>query len=61
MNENWKVERKTPWWKHPFVFDFSGIHMPCPYIWFGWWLITWETSDWSHDGKFHLNVSFQPD
>ena len=28
------------WWKHP-VFDF-GLHYPCPYIWFGYWLITWE-------------------
>jgi hypothetical protein len=28
------------WWKHP-VFDF-GLHYPMPYIWFAYWLITWE-------------------
>lgn len=55
-----KIERANPWWKEPFIFDW-GVHYPCPYIWFGWWLITWQTPDWSYDKKFHISIDFQPD
>jgi len=43
-DEAW-VESRLPkgWWKHP-VFDF-GLHYPCPYIWFGYWLVTWEEDE----------------
>lgn len=56
-----KISRANPWWKEPFIFDFSGVHLPATYIWFGWWLITWQTSDWSYDGKLHISIDFQPD
>lgn len=38
----YEVESHLPprWWLHP-VFDF-GLHYPAPYIWFAYWLITWE-------------------
>lgn len=40
-DEVWVESHLPPgWWKHP-VFDF-GLHYPCPYIWFAYWLITWE-------------------
>lgn len=43
-SELWIEAHLAPgWWKHP-VFDF-GIHYPCPYIWFGYWLITWEEEE----------------
>lgn len=40
-----KIESHLPkgWWKHP-TFDF-GIHYPMPYIWFAYWLITWEEEE----------------
>ena len=48
------VETHLPpdWWKHP-VFDF-GIHYPMPYIWFAYWLITWEEVEdpWTNVFKF---------
>ena len=56
-----KISRANPWWKEKFFFDFSGRNLPAPYLWLGWWLITWQTSDWSYDGKFHINIDFQPD
>ena len=52
---------KEPWYKlllHP-CFDF-GINMPCPYIWFAYWLITWDSDCGKIDIK-SIRINFMPD
>lgn len=40
------------------IFDFSGIRQPAPYIWFIYWLFTWDRDS---KGKLHIHVDFMPD
>lgn len=54
----------TPFWKHPLIFcwDFG---VPCPYVWLGWWLVTWGNDNddgWLSWSRWkQIDVSFQPD
>jgi hypothetical protein len=51
-NDEIKVTQKLPWdwWLYP-TFDF-GLHYPCPYIWFAYWLITWGDTQWEDETWF---------
>jgi len=48
---------RAPWWKHKPYFHF-GLREDCPYIWFGYWLITWDRS---YQGMLRIDISFLPD
>jgi hypothetical protein len=51
----WYIEPQK-WWTHPLVFEWC-FDCPCPYLWLGWWCLTWDCDDpW-----WKPHISFQPD
>lgn len=56
-----KISSRLPdgWWKHP-TFDW-GVNNPAPYIWCGYWLITWGLQDFSWKALRELSIKFLPD
>lgn len=56
-----KIESHLPkgWWKHPY-FDW-GVNNPAPYIWCGYWLITWGLEDFSWKNWRNIRINFLPD
>jgi len=49
------IFKKEPFWKVPLCFA-ADFKCPCPFIWLGWWVITWNP-----DNLREIDISFQPD
>lgn len=43
---------KEAWYKWKPYFNIE-LDLPCPYIWLGWFLITWDNNS--------IDISFMPD
>lgn len=57
-----KLEQVKPkWYQVKPTFDF-GLKYPCPYIWFAWWLITWDVIWWKRFNiPTNIQISYLPD